>query len=130
MMNELCYILIGKRIGRFWFGRMVRKTVGTVSLVEFDWEWVLRREEEKGDVLGFWHTHETDIRPSVRDADTMRAWVRCFNKELLCLIRSNNYQARYLCARLVERKVEKKPWIWKRLSRFFRLGSLFVGVEQ
>ncbi|MBA7625004.1 hypothetical protein ES703_32425 [subsurface metagenome] len=97
-MNESCYVLIGKRIGRFWLGRLVKKTTGTASSVEFDWEWVLRREEEKSDILGFWHSHETDIRPSSRDIETMLAWIRCFGKRLVCIIQTENYRASYLCA--------------------------------
>ncbi|GAI19599.1 unnamed protein product [marine sediment metagenome] len=88
-MREICYILIGKRIGRFWLGRLVKKTTGTASSVEFDWAWVLRREEEKGDVLGFWHTHEKKEIPSDRDVETMGAWVDCFYKPLLCIIESS-----------------------------------------
>ncbi|GAH41275.1 unnamed protein product, partial [marine sediment metagenome] len=58
MQNEVSYILIGKRSDsfRFRFGRLVRKRKGTPSSVEFDGKWALKREEEKGDVLGFYHT--------------------------------------------------------------------------
>jgi len=98
MKNEICYILVGKRIGRFWFGQLVKKVIGSATSVEFDWEWVLKREEEKGDVLGFWHSHQTDIRPSTRDIETMLAWIRCFGKMLVCVIQTENYRASYLCS--------------------------------
>jgi proteasome lid subunit RPN8/RPN11 len=50
---------------------------------------VLNREEERGDVVGFYHTHPSGLAaPSVRDVRTMRAWVSAFGKPLLCLIES------------------------------------------
>ena len=97
MKNEICYILVGKRVNRFWFGRLVKKVIGNAISVKFDWEWVLKREEMKGDVLGFWHSHQTDIRPSARDIKTMLAWIRCFGKMLVCVIQTENYRASYLC---------------------------------
>lgn len=98
MKNQICHILIGKRIGRFWFGRLVKKIIGGSTSVEFDWDWVLKREENRGDIIGFWHSHEIDIRPSSRDIETMLAWIRCFGKTLVCIIQTANYRASYLCA--------------------------------
>lgn len=91
MKNEVCYTLIGKRVGRFWFGRLVKKTIGNTASVEFDWEWALKREETKGDIIGFWHTHPEKPEPSSRDSRVMRAWIDCFGKPLLCIIESNLY---------------------------------------
>jgi proteasome lid subunit RPN8/RPN11 len=55
--------------------------------VNFDGPAVLAREEQKGDVLGFLHTHpDGPAEPSHRDVRTMRAWCSAFGKPLLCLI--------------------------------------------
>jgi proteasome lid subunit RPN8/RPN11 len=49
----------------------------------------LRREEERHDVLGFFHTHpDGPHSPSDRDVRTMRAWCSAFGKPLLCVIAS------------------------------------------
>jgi hypothetical protein len=57
--------------------------------VRFDGPWVLRREEQHGDVVGFYHTHpDGPAVPSRRDVGTMRAWCSSFGKPLLCLIDS------------------------------------------
>jgi proteasome lid subunit RPN8/RPN11 len=55
--------------------------------VRFDGDRVLRREERRHDVVGFFHTHPGMVAvPSVRDLRTMRAWCSCFGKPLLCVI--------------------------------------------
>jgi proteasome lid subunit RPN8/RPN11 len=48
----------------------------------------LTREEEQGDVVGFWHTHPagSGTTPSRRDIRTMQAWCSALGKPLLCLI--------------------------------------------
>ena len=56
--------------------------------MEFDGPRALAREERRGDVIGFLHTHPMmSARPSKRDVETMRAWVSAFGKPLLCVIR-------------------------------------------
>ncbi len=50
----------------------------------------MEREETKGDVVGFYHTHPSGMSaPSQRDHRTMRAWVSSFGKSLLCLIEAD-----------------------------------------
>ena len=45
------------------------------------------REEARGDVIGFCHTHPAGPDAlSRRDVRTMRAWVQAFGKPLLCLV--------------------------------------------
>jgi proteasome lid subunit RPN8/RPN11 len=57
--------------------------------VSFDGPGVLRREEGRNDVLGFFHTHPGGPPlPSARDVRTMRAWCSAFGKPLLCVIAS------------------------------------------
>jgi len=88
-MKEEVAVLIGQRRGRLWHGRLRQRQVGKPTSVEFDWAWVLGREECRGDVIGFYHTHPPGLTtPSQRDVRTMRAWVGCFGKPLLCVIES------------------------------------------
>lgn len=86
---EECWTLVGQRRGRIWYGRRVRPATGERASVRFDGIWVLKREEEHHDVLGFFHTHPGGPpAPSARDIRTMRAWCSSFGKPLLCLIAS------------------------------------------
>ncbi len=95
--NEVSAILIGRCTSDGWIGRLTQKQAGEASSVRFDWAWVLAREEGWGDVIGFYHTHPGGlISPSQRDMRTMRAWVSCFGKPLLCLVESNSSLAAYL----------------------------------
>jgi proteasome lid subunit RPN8/RPN11 len=84
---ELCWSLVGERRGRVWHGRRCGRSVGEPASVEFDGDRVLRREEQRRDVIGFLHTHPgMPAIPSGRDLRTMRAWCSCFGKPLLCVI--------------------------------------------
>jgi len=86
---EQYWTLVGQRRGRIWHARRVHHCMGTATSVQFDGPGVLDREESRGDVLGFWHTHpDGPPRPSKRDVQTMRAWCSAFGKPLLCVIAS------------------------------------------
>ncbi len=98
--QEQCWILIGKRdpgSGK-WRVRKRSRSRGTFASVEADWQWTLSREEEYGDVMGFYHTHPDSVgaEPSSRDVRTMRAWSSCLGKPLLCLIRSRRKTEAYV----------------------------------
>ena len=84
---EHCWVLLGHRQGRVWHARKARPQTGEPVSVTFDGLWVLRREERRRDVIGFYHTHPgMPARPSRRDVRTMRAWCGAFGKPLLCVI--------------------------------------------
>jgi proteasome lid subunit RPN8/RPN11 len=86
-MVEECWTLVGARRGRVWLARRLGYSTGEAVSVEFDGPAALRREERRGDVVGFLHTHPSGaLRPSRRDVRTMRAWCSAFGKPLLCLI--------------------------------------------
>ncbi len=86
---ERCWTLIGQRRGAIWYARRVRPLTGERVCVAFDGPWVLRREEQHQDVVGFYHTHpDGPAGPSQRDVRTTRAWCSAFGKPLLCLIES------------------------------------------
>jgi proteasome lid subunit RPN8/RPN11 len=84
---EECWILVGARRGRTWRARRVRYRRGEHATVTADGAWALAREEARGDVLGFFHTHPMGgLHPSSRDVRTMRAWCDAFGKSLICVI--------------------------------------------
>ncbi len=92
----MSYILTGERRGRARRGCLRLRRLGGATSVEFDWSRVLRREERQGDVIGFYHTHPGGSAvPSRRDVKTMRAWVSCLGKPLLCVIEGNSKLAAY-----------------------------------
>lgn len=97
ILNEESAILLGSRKGSVWLGRLSRRRQGGPSSVDFDWAWVLEREERRGDVIGFWHTHPSGSDgPSGRDIRTMQGWVSCLGKPLLCLIQGKKNPAAYI----------------------------------
>jgi len=119
--------MLGKMKPHYVRGRLVKKTMGNAVSVKFDWNWVLKREEKKGDVLGFWHTHpDGSLEPSKKDIKTMQAWVSCFGRPLLCIIQNSRYETAYL----VE-SVEHEKWefAWKEqilVCKIFRHFGVFI----
>ncbi len=88
---EKAAVLVGYHSGDIWYGRLRQRWSGETGTVTFDWSWVLEREERCGDVIGFYHTHPAGlVNPSERDLSTMRAWVSCLGKPLLCLIQGDD----------------------------------------
>lgn len=84
---EESWVLVGQRRGCIWLARRIWPSRGEPAEVAFDATAVLAREESRGDVVGFFHTHPSfSAQPSKRDIATMRAWVSSFGKPLLCLI--------------------------------------------
>lgn len=86
---ERSWVLVGQAEGQGWRVRACRVSSGQPHQVEADWRWALAREEARGDVAGFLHTHPPGgtTQPSARDHETMKAWCSAFGKPLLCLIR-------------------------------------------
>jgi hypothetical protein len=97
MLVEECWTLLGDRRGRVWRARFVRHVTGQPASVEADGAWAFAREEARGDVVGFLHTHPMGgTLPSRRDVRTMRAWADALGKPLLCLIRAPECLAGYV----------------------------------
>lgn len=127
MKKEICYVMLGHQ-GFYYLasGRLVKKVTGKPALVKFDGQWVLDREEKKGDVVGFWHTHpDGTLEPSKRDIKTMQAWISCFGKSLLCVIQSGPYQTAYLVSSL-----DHKEWktAWSKRSLVYKIFFRYFGV--
>jgi proteasome lid subunit RPN8/RPN11 len=84
---ENCYVLLGEFRNGVVHAKMSWRRKGSHSAVEFDWSKAMVREEEKGDVVGFYHTHpEGFVLPSHQDETTMQAWAFSFGKPLVCAI--------------------------------------------
>jgi len=61
------------------------------SEVRFDYQKVYNREDTYHDVAGFYHTHPPGVTEmSSIDIETMKQWVRCLGKSLVCLIETND----------------------------------------
>ena len=95
---ERSWVLVGQAQEAGWRVRPCRLSRGQRTQVEADWRWALAREETRGDVTGFLHTHPpgSSTQPSPRDQDTMQAWCSAFGKPLLCLIRSGRKLSAWL----------------------------------
>jgi len=86
---EEYWTLVGTRRAAIWLARRIDHRTGDAAAVRFDGGAVLRREEQRHDVLGFLHTHpDCKPEPSNRDVRTMRAWCSAFGKPLWCVIAS------------------------------------------
>jgi proteasome lid subunit RPN8/RPN11 len=84
---EHCWVLLGKVKENLFYGRQARMTRGAPCSVDFNASFVIEREETKGDVIGWLHTHPGMIAsPSSRDHRTMKAWSCCLGKPLVCVI--------------------------------------------
>lgn len=121
---EHSWVLTGVRRGRLWLGRRQLERVGEPHQVHFDADWVQRRHLERGDVLGWYHTHPEGCEAYVsgRDLDTMRAWVGCLGRPLLCLIEGSQGLRGWV---FEHDESEGEP------LRFARLvGSTIVGVDR
>ena len=94
--NEQCWVLVGKHQGNLCIARRLVLTSGQPTTVEFDPDWVIRRDESWQDVVGFLHTHPSgNVGLSRRDIDTMQAWTSCLGRPLLCLIAADDKIAGY-----------------------------------
>jgi proteasome lid subunit RPN8/RPN11 len=85
--RETAYLLVGFADSDIVVARRIQRRKGTASSVQLDSDRVLAREEKKGDVVGFWHTHPAGYaQQSRQDERTMAAFCRCFGKPLICVI--------------------------------------------
>jgi hypothetical protein len=91
MENEIYLGLTGGYFGRYWWGLGQWRNEGTPANVDFDYQLVLDRDEEHGDIIGFFHTHPmTQANPSMTDYTTMGGWTVCFGKPLVCVIKGTD----------------------------------------
>lgn len=96
--NEVYAALFGKRDGDFIIARGYFPSEGSPSRVSFDYQAVLDREKERGDLIGFYHTHPNmSNQYSSIDYETMETWCDATGKYLYCLIEGNNGIEAYGC---------------------------------
>jgi len=85
--NEQCWILTGGYHKRLFWAYASHRSEGHPGGVHFPYQWVMKREEKYGNIIGFKHTHPgMNGSPSIVDDSTMKQWVFSFGKPLLCLI--------------------------------------------
>ena len=119
--NEVYLALIGGRIGKFWWGRGHWPAEGQPASVDFDYNLVMKREEEYGDLVGFYHTHpHFPASPSSTDYATMGAWTVCFGKKLVCVI--DGIDGMYAHWFEDDETEHKTGWVK-------RFGNLFIGMD-
>jgi hypothetical protein len=118
-MNEVYLALLGMRVGRYWYGVGHWDAEGSPGGVAFDPDLVLDRDEEKGDVIGFYHTHPgMPADPSSIDYKTMSGWTVCLGKPLVCCIKGvSGLRAHWFID-------DETPHITGWIRRF---GNLYVG---
>ena len=119
--NEIYHGIVGIRLGRLWFGKSLKDDViGQPSYVEFNWEKVMDREEKRGDIIGFYHTHPHFIgSPSKIDISTMQSWVLSFGRSLICLIEGIDGLNAHWFIDDEQDYITKKVW---------RIGNVFYGM--
>jgi len=66
--------------------------------VIFDYQKVYDREDTYHDVVGFYHTHPSGMSDmSGIDIETMRQWVLCLGKNLICIIETDDTLKGWMC---------------------------------
>jgi len=98
--NEECSLLIGSFFvhhnGSLCFiaTELEPRHEGAPHEVEFDWQKVYDLEDTGVPLIGWYHTHpfQEHIGYSPTDVATMKAWCRCFGRDMLCIIGNGNDQ--------------------------------------
>lgn len=87
---ETGWVLVGILDDAGCVARRVRRTAGSATCVRLDGAWILAREERRGDVVGFWHTHPPGVPvESATDSRTMAAFCLAFGKPLVSVVESD-----------------------------------------
>lgn len=103
-VNERCWFLFGKKIGKRYIGFLKYHSEGSPAQVAFNWA-----QASKDKLIGFLHTHPGGFPgPSARDDKTMKAWVRAEGKPLLCGIESDGVKRFFLYYKSYRKSIEAK----------------------
>jgi hypothetical protein len=80
-MTKMCNILDIMTIGV-----LRNKTIGTVTRVVPDWDFIASREDSHGDIIGAYHSQPNNDTPSTIDCKTFMVWDRYLGKQCYQLI--------------------------------------------
>jgi len=128
-LNEIFYAIFGRIFfGKFFIGKMYFFNEGVPTKVGFDYQKVIKKIENGGKLIGFYHTHPyMDAYMSRTDVNTMKSWVHCEGKTLYCIIKGNNGTWIYECFNYVQFKEEY--FGYDVLSgKCFVLGNYIFGI--
>ena len=115
-MNEQCWFIHGIRIGNRFAGLLKYHSEGSPAHVSFD------GSKAQGKVLGFYHSHPSGISsPSSRDDRTMKAWVICEGRPMICGIFCDGHQRSFLYFRN-----NRKEIVYKEVKSKVA-GNIFLG---
>lgn len=121
MINEECWLLFGKQIGKFWFGRKVAESYhqGSPTLVRFSPQFALDNAYR---LVGFFHTHPSFTADySQTDDTTMKGWQVTTGKNLACVIKGVDRLAVHWYNEAVwEGQAVKETKCWQ-------IGNFFFG---
>lgn len=122
---ETSAILTGKRTEPFCYMDMNDYRRGGPGSVEFSWEWVFDQEDKFHDVIGFYHTHSKGIpNYSSTDIETMKQWVKCLGKDLICVIECDGkLNAWFFSSKEIKKvpycgRIGSTVFIWSNLWKF------------
>lgn len=89
--NEHMWVLFGRWDDDLWYAVMHPMSFGTPTNVSFNAQEVIDRDEKLGDCVGFLHTHPNmPAYYSGTDDATMKGWVTCLGKPLVCCIKGSD----------------------------------------
>jgi len=115
---ENCWFIYGLKIKKFYIGFVVKHSTGEASGVEFDWKKIYDSKY----LIGFFHTHPRDVMGySITDDTTMKAWVSCMWRDLICGIWN---ETRTQAACYLFKKNKSQEFI-----RCYNSKVLFIGRE-
>lgn len=120
-MNEQYYMLVGRTLGKFWYGIATDHRSGTPVRVLFNYQRVYDQELAYGDVIGFFHTHPNMIsNMSDTDYATMCGWTNALGKRLMCVIEGKDGMSNHVFDYREENEhVDTFP--------VYRVGNIFFG---
>lgn len=90
--NEVSWLMFGEVGQEFWHASLHDRRVGLPGTVTINAKVVLGIEDSPTlNLIGFAHTHpHWPAVPSATDERTMKAWVTCLGRPLICAIRGTD----------------------------------------
>jgi len=109
---EKCWFIFGFRIKNIFIGIIIKHSDGTAGAVDFDWEKIYNSKR----LIGFFHTHPSGMMHySDIDNRTMKAWVSCLWRDLICGIWNEERTKRDCNLFTKEKEVKYMKVYWDKL---------------